>query len=295
MLQCVAERRGAVLAHDVHALHHAVARTAVLDLFDDQGADHRRRRRFAVGGRRVGPDQRQHGHVLGVRLVDIRLQRFFDLRRHVRRIARVPHRLAGCDDGRGQVVQKDDLVRAVIHHVLAADRFDAALLVAFAKSDADPIAADQPPCLVDDRERGLGRFQAGVSRARKILQLVPQRLPIRELTQLARAEEVTHQLAHLHQEFQVAALRTHVAAGPLKDLDQALRLSLDLHGAEHEQQRRRIGRPCHRRRRRHRRTGQPASAFAAAQYFVQQSTVPRGFVFVFAEARLAQVDLIFEL
>ena len=75
---------------------------------------------------------------------------------------------------------------------------------------------------------------------REIFELVPQRLPIAELTQLARAEEVSHQLAHLHQEFQIAALRANVAAGALKDLDQALWLALDLHGAEHEQQRRGI-------------------------------------------------------
>ena len=71
--------------------------------------------------------------------------------------------------------------------------------------------------------------------ARELFQLRPERLPIAESPQPPRLEIVAGQVAHLQQEPQVAALHGRAAAGPLENLDDALRFLVALERAQHEQ------------------------------------------------------------
>ena len=53
-----------------------------------------------------GPLQRQHGHGLGVGLIDVFFHRFFDLRGKIAGVAGVPHRVARGDHRGGQPPSK---------------------------------------------------------------------------------------------------------------------------------------------------------------------------------------------
>ena len=100
MLQGVGQRRGAVPADHVHPLRHGRRQAAVFDLLDDQRAEGRLRLLALLGIVLVfqpRAPQRQHGHRLRVRLVDVFLHGLFDLRGHVagcRRCTRSDRRVA---------------------------------------------------------------------------------------------------------------------------------------------------------------------------------------------------------
>ena len=240
--------------------------------------------------------QRQHGHRLGMRLVDVFLHGVLDLRRQIARVAGVPHRVAAADDRRGQLVQQPHRVRTLIKQVLAADGLDLALLPP-ADRHADAIALDQPPALVGDRIGRLARIQRGVDRPGKILQLGPQRLAMGEVAKLVALQEVAGQLAHLHEEPQITLLRARPGLGTLEDLDQAHRLQVGLQQAEDQEELGRIGR--HRfsieridlARPRVRRHQHP---LAAGQGLVEQPGVLGLMLLALAEPRLLEVDLVLE-
>ena len=170
----------------------------------------------------------------------------FDLRRHVRGIARVPDILARLHDCRGQFAQQDGDVRSLVERILAADRFDRAA-AAVADRHADPVAADQPPAFVGDRVRGVPNIELLVRGARKCFQLLPQALLFGEVAEPAGLQEVAGKFAHLQQESQVAALRGDPRAGPLKYFDHALRTLIVLAPAPARAETRSDSRPHFRR------------------------------------------------
>ena len=221
-------------------------------------------------------------------LVHVILHGVFNLRRQIARIARIPERFAGRHHRRRQAVKQHDGIRTFVERVLAADRLDLALLAA-ADRHADAVAFDQPASLVGDRIGRLARVQAGVRRTREILELVPQRLPVGEVPQLARLEKVARQIAHLKQELQVAALRGGRRTRTLENLDDAASLLVHLDGAENQQEIAGIGRlavlPVARVR-------LHQSAFAAGQHLLEQLTMAGHILLVVRQAGFTQVALV---
>ena len=159
VFQRVGECRGAVRAHDLDALQKAVRRAAVDHLLDDQRPNHAGRLGASSSSANLasssrGSDERQNRDRLGVRFVDVRIERRFDLRRQVRRVAREPHVFARLHDRGRQLAEHHGHVRALVERVLAADGLDRAP-AAVADRHAHAVAADQPPAFVGDR---VGRF-----------------------------------------------------------------------------------------------------------------------------------------
>ena len=97
--------------------------------------------------------ERQDGDRLGVRFIDIGIERGFDLGRHVGRVAGEPHVFAGFNDGRGEFAEHHRYVRALIESILPANRFDRAAIAAL-DGDADSVATDQASAFVGNRVRG---------------------------------------------------------------------------------------------------------------------------------------------
>ena len=85
-------------AHDLDTLQKTVRRAAVDHLLDDQRADHASGHRLGILGELcffvTRFEQRQNGDRLRVRFIDIRIERFFDLRCEVRGVAGEPYVLA---------------------------------------------------------------------------------------------------------------------------------------------------------------------------------------------------------
>ena len=296
MFHGVGQRGGAVAADHLHPLHHARRYPAVLDLLDDQ-RPHRRFRVEALLGIvffffRPRASQRQHGHRLRVRFVDVLLHGVFDLGGHVSGVAGVPDRIAGGHHRRGQLVQQPHGIGPLVEQVLAADGLDPAPL-APAQRHADPIAIDQPPPLIGDRIGGIAGIEAGVNRVREIFQPGPEDLAIGEVAKLVTLQKVAGQLAHLHQEPQVPLLDVEFHRRSLEDLHHPHRLQVSLQRPQHQQAIGGVG-------------GLPVvfvaatrmwrheHPLAAGEGLLQQSAVPGLVVFVIAEPGFLDVDLILQ-
>ena len=101
-------------------LREAVGDPVVDHLLDDQRADHLALATAPLADLflgRLGIDtaavhQRQDGHRLGLRLVDVGVERLLDLRGELRGVARVPDVLARLGDGAGQLGQQRRDIRA---------------------------------------------------------------------------------------------------------------------------------------------------------------------------------------
>ncbi len=126
---------------------------------------------------------------------------------------------------------------------------------------------------------------------REVFQLVPQRLAIGEVPQLARLEKVARQIAHLQQELQIAALRGGRGAGPLENLDHASGILVELDRPEDQQEIAVVrglavlpfaGARLHK------------AAFAAGHDLLQQLAVGVEAFLVVGQVRFAQVALILE-
>ena len=224
VLQRIGQGGRTMTRDHVDPLRHRRRQAAVLDLLDDQRPDGRLGRLGALFRVVLLADartlQRQHGHGLRVRFVDVLLDGLLDLRGHVLRVARVPDRIARGHYCRRQAGQQADGVGTLVENVLPADGLDDAL-VALANRHADAVALDQPPPLVGDRVGRFDRFERGMDRAGEILQPRPQHLAVGEMPQLMALEKIGGQFAHLQQESQIAALRRYAHVAPLEDLDQA--------------------------------------------------------------------------
>ena len=178
----VGEGGRAVRAHHLDALQKPFGRAAIDHLLDDQRADHAGRcrlfifREFRFFVARF--DERQDGDRLGVRFVDVGIERRFDLRGHVRGVAREPDVLARLHHGGRELAEHHGDVRAFVERVLPADGFDRAAAAA-ADGDAHAVAADQPAAFVGDRVGGLADVEFFVGRARERFELFPQRSAFR--------------------------------------------------------------------------------------------------------------------
>ena len=111
---------------------------------------------------------------------------------------------------------------------------------ALAEHDGHAVAADEPAAFVGDRVRRLPRVEPLVDRRGEAFELLPQRLLGDEVAQAAGLQVLAGQLADLHEEPQVAALRRRPGAGALEDFDQAVDAAI---GADrrHDQQDTRSG------------------------------------------------------
>ena len=101
----VGQRRRAVAAEDVGGLHQSFGLPAVDELLDHQGAEniHPGAALLMIVFIRIGFVERQHVELLGVRFVDVFVDRLFNLRGEVRRIARIPEIFAAAADRSSQV------------------------------------------------------------------------------------------------------------------------------------------------------------------------------------------------
>ena len=90
------------------------------------------------------------------------------------------------------------------------------------EDDGHAVAADEPAAFVGDGERGRARVEPLVDQRGEAFELLPQRLLGDEVAQAAGLQVLAGQLADLHEEPQVAALRVGPGAGALEDFDQAV-------------------------------------------------------------------------
>ena len=128
--------------------------------------------------------------------------------------------------------------------------------------DRHAVAADEPAAFVGDRERRGAASRAARGRATvKLSSCSHSDLLGAEVAQAARLQVLAGDLADLHQESQVAALRVGPGAGALEDFDQAVDAAIGADRREHQQELGRVGRGFARRRPcRRRSAGPPAPA-----------------------------------
>ena len=89
--------------------------------------------------------------------------------------------------------------------------------------DREPVAADQPLAVVDDRVRGLFQIERAVNLVREPLELVPEPLLRHHLPHLAVLQIGRRQVAQVAHEPQRALLLGRPPGGVHQDLEQARR------------------------------------------------------------------------
>ncbi len=92
---------------------------------------------------------------------------------------------------------------------------------AFADGDGYAVAFNQPAAFVGQRVRGGSWLETAVCQASELFELGPDGLAVGVQTQLASFQKIFRQVAHLHDESQIAALYGRPAAATLEDFHQA--------------------------------------------------------------------------
>src|SRR6516165_9315539 len=132
-----------------------------------------------------------------MRFVQHLFKRLFDLRRRSRAAFDMPERLSDCYNRRRELLKRTDHFGTPIELIDSAHG-DEPSAPAVNGRYAQPIAADQPAPIVDDRIGHAVEFEASVNLRRESLKLSPKRSAIAEFAQLAIAAVFRRQVANRH-------------------------------------------------------------------------------------------------
>ena len=179
-------------------------------------------------------------NLLGVRVVDVFLHGLFDLRRHIRRVARIPTASPPTITFVASLVSN----MTVLLRVSKVSCPLMASILHFRPRHSATVSRSQSinrrPSLAIVKATSRGSRLPWTERVN--CSRTPHRgLPVGEMLQLPVLEIVGCKLAHLLQESQVTALGFHRRVGPLKDFDDALGLAANPHRSQHEQVIGRVG------------------------------------------------------
>ncbi len=170
----------------------------------------------------VALDERHDGQHAAVTLVQILLQRLFDLGWEIGQAVAVPDRIAACRRLGRQSLQTTHQLGATLQHVDAADR-QRAKRSAPTHDNADTIALQQSSAFVGDQVRGAVDVETRVHAQGKQLALLPRTLVAAQFRQFAATVKIADQLAQRGEDSQVSMNfgGRHVASA--NELDHARR------------------------------------------------------------------------
>ena len=219
----VPERRRRVPRNDLGAGVHVGRRQLVADLLGHQAAEGNLFLTLVVGRLVLGPlglvQERDH-HDLRARLVDVHLECVADVGRTAVGVAGVDQVFARSNHDLAKPGQLADQVGSLLDDFLAADGLDHRP-AGDLERDREPVAADQPLAVVDDRVGGLFQVERAVDLVGEPLELVPEPLLRHHLPHLAVLQIGRRQVAQVADKPKRALLLRGPPRGVHQDLEQA--------------------------------------------------------------------------